>query len=148
MSRYEGSIKCKYCSHFEPGVNRCHLYHDFDQSLDKHCDGYLKETSPNDVCESFALTAMDTVARGVSNRRGDGSYIVTLEDDPELKAQLKKEVQSYPLAVYLFGGLLCGWIIGLWLNTAVKNTEIIKVMAFWGAVSGVCIWYCCKKHLK
>ena len=91
MSKYENSIKCKYCSHFEPGVNRCHLYHDFDQSLDKSGGPYLKETSPNSRCSHFGLPAMDVLAFGVGETREDGTYIVGLDADPQLKQQLQQE---------------------------------------------------------
>lgn len=91
MSKYESSIKCKYCSHFEPGANRCHLYHDFDQSLDKSGGPYLKETSPEGRCSSFGLPAMDVLALGVGEKRPDGTYIVGLDADPQLKEQLKQE---------------------------------------------------------
>lgn len=94
MSKYENSIKCKYCSHFEPEVNRCHLYHDFDQSLDKRGGPYLKETSPNSRCSHFALTAMDAIAGGVVGERPDGSKIVSLSDDPELQQRLLSEESS------------------------------------------------------
>ena len=92
MSRYESSIKCKYCSHFEPGVNRCHLYHDYDQSLDKNGGGpYLKETSPDSRCSHFGLPAMDVMAKGLVDKRSDGSFVVDLNDDPQLKQQLQQE---------------------------------------------------------
>ncbi|MGN1308158.1 MAG: hypothetical protein ACI4V3_10865 [Faecousia sp.] len=87
MSIYEDSIKCKYCSHFEPGANRCHLYYDFNQSLDKSGGGsYLKETSPNNRCSHFGLTAFDAIASG--GNRPDGSRIVSLNDVPQLKQDL------------------------------------------------------------
>ena len=82
------SIRCKYCAHFEPGVNRCHLYHDFDQSLDKRGGDYFKETAPDDRCSNFQLTAMDAMAQGVTEKRADGSYIVGLSDVPGLKLSL------------------------------------------------------------
>lgn len=82
------SIRCKYCAHFEPGANRCHLYHDFDQSLDKRGGDYFKETAPDDRCSNFQLTAMDAMAQGVTEKRADGSYIVGLSDVPGLKLSL------------------------------------------------------------
>ena len=94
MSKYESSIKCQYCSHFEPGANRCHLNYDFDQSLDKSGGPYLKETLPNSRCSYFALTAMDTMVKGMIEMRSDGSYIVNLDDDPELKRQLQSAASS------------------------------------------------------
>lgn len=90
MSRYESSIKCKYCSHFEPGANHCHLYHDFDQSVDKSGGLYYKDTVPDSRCSHFKMTAMDTVASGMLKNRPDGSYLVSLDDDPELKQQLER----------------------------------------------------------
>lgn len=95
MSKYEDSIKCKYCSHFEPGANRCHLYHDFDQSLDKNGGPFLKETSPNSRCSHFGMTAMDVMVKGTAKNRPDGSYLVSLDDDPQLKQQLQSEESSH-----------------------------------------------------
>ncbi|MBQ2446642.1 MAG: hypothetical protein II272_09415 [Oscillospiraceae bacterium] len=94
MSKYESSIKCKYCSHFEPGENRCHLYHSFDQSLDKRGGASLKGTSPDSRCSHFFLTAKDTIVKSCGGRRPDGSLIVSLDDDPDLKKKLLKEEEE------------------------------------------------------
>ncbi|MGM9640598.1 MAG: CFI-box-CTERM domain-containing protein [Faecousia sp.] len=101
MSTYEDSIKCKYCSHFERGANRCHLYYDFDQSLDKSGGPYLKETSPDSRCSHFFLTAMDAIAQGVVGNRPDGSPIVSLDKLPQLKQQLEKEEKRASRGCYV-----------------------------------------------
>lgn len=79
MSQYEDSIKCKYCGHFECGVNRCHLYYDYDSSIDDEGGGeYLKETSPNDRCSNFQLPGFFYLAELIGQKRDDGTYIVDL----------------------------------------------------------------------
>lgn len=82
--RYESSIKCKYCAHFNERTNRCHLYSKFDASLDKGNDApYYKDTMPDDRCENFMLPAMDVILcmdPSWSRQRSDGTYIVSLED--------------------------------------------------------------------
>ena len=82
--QYAESIKCKYCAHFNPRTNRCHLYSQFDSSLDQGNDApYYKDTNPDDRCDKFMLPAMEVVmcmgGAGLT-QRGDGSYIVSLED--------------------------------------------------------------------
>lgn len=94
MSKYENSIKCKYCSHFEPGANRCHLGYDFDQSLDEGGGPYMKETLPHSRCSHFGLQTMEVLAFGVGETRADGTYIVGLEQDPQLKQQLEEEFRQ------------------------------------------------------
>lgn len=131
---YEDSIKCKYCSHFEPGVNRCHLYYDFDQSLDKNSGGpYLKETSPDSRCSHFGLPAMDVLIRDMVDSRADGSLVVDLDDDPQLKQQLEGgDVRSFctgenfekgtSVLKWLCAGLGIGFVVSfIW--GAVNNTS-------------------------
>lgn len=92
MSQYEDSIKCKYCGHFECGVNRCHLYYDYDSSIDDEGGReYLKETSPNDRCSNFQLPGFFYLAELIGQKRDDGTYIVDLKNDPQLKQQLQEE---------------------------------------------------------
>lgn len=91
MSKYEDSIKCKYCGHFERGVNRCHLYHDYDSSIDEGGGPYLKETSPNSRCSHFTLPGICYLGEMVGMKRDDGTYIVDLNKDPQLKQQLQEE---------------------------------------------------------
>ena len=100
MERIKSSIKCRYCSHFEEGSNKCHLYYMFDSSFYK-ADGtgadadFIKFTSPDDRCDKFALPAMEVIVRSREPRNGamfherpDGSYIVSLSDVPELQDEL------------------------------------------------------------
>ena len=136
MSSYEDSIKCKYCSHFEPGVNRCHLYFDFDQSLDKHGGKYLENTSPDSRCSHFNLTAMDTVMKSMNiTTRADGSHIVSLYQVPQLSQQLSCDKKSNSsnfhssnkgssfgsifkwLAIGLFPSFIISFFTGAFLNT-------------------------------
>lgn len=137
MSKYEDSIKCKYCSHFEPGANRCHLYHDFDQSLDKNSGGaYLKETSSDSRCSHFGLSAMDVMAKGMVDKRADGSFIVDLDDDPQLKQQLGgndgdcfrngKTEKWISTIKWLFAGFGIGFVVSfIW--GAFNNTSSFPV---------------------
>lgn len=85
------SIKCKYCGKFEPGANRCHLYHDFDRSLNARGGDYFKETMPNDRCSHFCLSAMDVMAKDVNKRRPDGTLIVDLDDVFGLRVELQRQ---------------------------------------------------------
>ena len=78
-AKYSSSIRCKYCKFFEPGANRCHLYHDFDQSFYRGGE-YYQSTTPNGRCSKFMLTAMDAIASGSQEKRPDGSYLVSLDD--------------------------------------------------------------------
>lgn len=138
MSIYENSIKCKYCSHFEPGANRCHLYYDYDQSLDKAGGGpYLKETSPDSRCSHFGLPAMDVMTKGLVDKRADGSYIVDLNDDPQLKQQLGgtdsdrfrtsgRSEKWVSVIKWLFAGLGIGFVVSfIW--GAANNTSSFPV---------------------
>lgn len=78
--KYSASIRCKYCCHFEPKRNVCHLYQDFDQSIDAGGGAYYKTTSPDSRCSKFSVTAMDAMAQDLCKKRPDGSYIVGLDD--------------------------------------------------------------------
>lgn len=124
MSQFEDSIRCKYCSHFEPGANRCHLYHDFDQSLDKSGGPYLKETSPNSRCSRFSVTARDAILRDVLRKdavlgdkaptRPDGSPIVGLEALPEIKKRILKEEAKERRGeklFHMFGATVASFVI-------------------------------------
>lgn len=131
MSRYESSIKCKYCRSFEPGANRCHLYHDFDQSRDRQGGGpYYKETSSDSRCSHFCMTAMDAVASGVVKNRPDGSFLVDLDDDPELKRQLQSEESSRSssggcyVATCVYGSYDCPqvWTLRRFRDTKLAST--------------------------
>ena len=78
--KYAGSIRCKYCSHFNPRANTCHLYSDFDQSMNSGAGSYYKKTAAHSRCSKFSLTAMDAMAQGSVEKRPDGSYIVGLDE--------------------------------------------------------------------
>lgn len=129
MSRYESSIKCKYCSHFEPGRNRCHLYHDYDQSLDKEGGGpYLKETSPDSRCSHFSLPALDAMIMEQGERRKDGSFFVSLDADPQLKQQLRQEeekrLHGCYVATCVYGSYDCPqvWTLRRFRDTKLAST--------------------------
>lgn len=95
MDQYEESIKCKYCGHFERGVNRCHLYHEYDRDFDEgKGKPYLKETSPNSRCAHFTLPGIMYLGELVGQKRNDGSYIVDLNQCPQLKKQLQEAESS------------------------------------------------------
>ena len=96
MSSQADSIKCKYCSHFNPETNHCHLYFDYDQSLDSHGDQYLKTTSPDSRCSHFKITARDSVLKSLKqNVRNDGSLILSLHQVPELQKYLTNSETSF-----------------------------------------------------
>ena len=109
MSIYDDSIKCKYCAHFEPGANRCHLYHNYDQSIDPPGGPYYKEVSADSRCSHFILPAMDVFIADVSNRRPDGSYVVGLDKAPDLKQQLEnnKSTGKCYVATCVYGSYDC-----------------------------------------
>ena len=89
--KYANSVKCKYCGHFNPRTNRCHLYNSFDRLLDKGNDApYYKDTHPESRCEKFNLPAMEVMVHSSRNgseppKRQDGSYIVMLDEAYEQK---------------------------------------------------------------
>lgn len=132
MSKYEDSIKCKYCGHFESGVNRCHLYYNYDSSIDEGGGPYLKETSPDSRCSHFVLPGIWHLAQAVGKKRGDGTYIVDLSRDPQLKQQLETEERrgagkfdgekALSVIKWMFGGLIVGFTASFVLG-AMFNAE-------------------------
>lgn len=84
--RYEGSIKCKYCAHFNSRTSHCHLYSQFDASIDDGDDWqysqYYRDTTPDGICADFMLPAKEIILRQVEGaqgrKRSDGSDIVSL----------------------------------------------------------------------
>ena len=151
MSRYENSIKCKYCSHFDPADNRCCLYYSFDQSLDKSGGSSLKETSPDSRCSHFSLTARDAIAKGLVNSRPDGSLIVSLSDDPELRKEILKaeEEAKRPkrianMFVWSIGAFIMSFILtkiaGIFLE--LLEPVIPNIMVVPKVFIAVCVIFC------
>ena len=95
MSNLEAKIVCRNCKHFEKERNVCHLYSEYDRTMDKDGSKYpvYKSTEPNNRCSKFSLGAMDVIANsvgGMLDENGD-PLLVSLEDVPGLKAKLEKE---------------------------------------------------------
>lgn len=130
MDRYRSSCKCKYCGHFQPSTNRCYLYHDYDQSLDKDrapSNSYFKLTEPDNVYKNFTLSAMEVMVSeyyGANNspngdrtpqRRKDGSYVVQMPQSmrEEFEQEEKdKSFREWLFAIVIVGiGLLIFWLI-------------------------------------
>lgn len=114
----EDYIRCKYCSHFQSGANRCHLGSEYDRGFAEagereSLSGSINQpTGPGNRCAHFDLIAMEVIVRSTGeSKRPDGSPIVDLDDCPELKEELvraeKKASGGCYVATAVYGSYDC-----------------------------------------
>lgn len=92
MDMYRDSLQCKYCEHYSALIDSCHLH-----------------SHPTKICEFFTLSPMEVMLSytskrefGTPARRKDGSYIVSINDVPSVKAELDREKEQKKIGIYIF----------------------------------------------
>lgn len=103
MNNLEDKIICENCCFFEEETNACHLYTQYDRTIEKNGSGYkvYKITDPKNRCSKFKLGAFDVMLKPDCFDEEGNPLIVDFSDVPGLKAKLEKEENTKSKGCYI-----------------------------------------------